>query len=293
MGIIILITVVVFAISMYDFLASRKWQQVTSDLRNDVVFDNRNKSYGAYQIRRNYDRNLILIMFGLLFSVGIIAGAIHFFSDNTLVKKEVIIPIDDPFLIKPDDVVIKMDFDKKEVVKPSGNAGPTIRNIPLIISDDDQQPTEEVPTQEELEGSSSGTSTANPTGAGFGTGTTGEGTGGNAIDNDDSDVIIDIAQFDAEFPGGIAEMNRFLSTKIRYPESALASGKQGKVYLRFVVGKEGAVENVTVVKGIVGCPECDAEALRVVKMMPKWKPAKHNGKVVKSYFNLPIIFQIK
>lgn len=278
---------------MYDFIASRNWQQVTSNLRNDVVFDNRNKSYGAYQIRRDYDRNLILIMLGLLFSVGIISGAVHFLSGNTMLSKEVVIPTTEPGVLPPTEIMIEMKIEPKvkEDPKPSGNSGPTIENLPLVVTDEKDNESKS-PTQDDLEKSKSGSSTTNPTVGGFGTGTEGAGSSGDdspAVD----EIVHDFTQYEAEFPGGTAALNKFLFSKIRYPEISIANGSQGKVFVRFVIGKDGAIENAIVVKGVVGAPELDAEALRVVKLMPKWKPAKHNGKVVKSYFNLPVHFQLE
>ena len=88
-------------------------------------------------------------------------------------------------------------------------------------------------------------------------------------------------------------MMKYLSKNIQYPEIGIQTGAQGKVTLRFVVGKDGSIENVTVARGVPGCPECDKEAIRVVKSMPKWKPAKNDGKVVKSYFNLPVTFKLQ
>jgi protein TonB len=65
----------------------------------------------------------------------------------------------------------------------------------------------------------------------------------------------------------------------------------GKCYLRFVVGLDGAISNVVILKGVVDCPDCDKEAKRLIENMPNWIPAKIDGKQVKSYFQLPIKFE--
>ena len=83
---------------------------------------------------------------------------------------------------------------------------------------------------------------------------------------------------------------RFLAENIVYPDEALELGIQGKCYARFVVTKKGNVSNVEIIKGVEYCPEGDAEVIRVLKMMPKWKPARNNGKKVNSYYNIPISF---
>jgi TonB family protein len=89
-----------------------------------------------------------------------------------------------------------------------------------------------------------------------------------------------------EFPGGSAAMTDFICKNIRYPESAKNSGKQGKVLVSFTVDRKGKVKNTTIAQGV--CPELDAEALRVVKMMPSWKPAKED----EVNLTLPINFKL-
>ena len=96
---------------------------------------------------------------------------------------------------------------------------------------------------------------------------------------------------EAQFPGGQEAMRDFLMTNIQYPAKALKKKNQGTVYLRFVISEHGTVSNVKVQRGIENCPECDAEALRVVKMMPKWTPAELNGKPINVWYNLPIKFK--
>lgn len=92
----------------------------------------------------------------------------------------------------------------------------------------------------------------------------------------------------AQFPGGNDAMFEYIQKNLNYPEKSV----EGKVTLRFMVGKNGEIENVHVLEGIVpGCPECQQEAIRVVESMPKWKPAMNGGKAVRSYFNLPISFK--
>lgn len=96
-----------------------------------------------------------------------------------------------------------------------------------------------------------------------------------------------------EFKGGAMAMMRFLSMNISYPQRAKEEGLSGKCFLRYVVMPNGSISNVEVIKGIKGCPECDAEAMRVVKLMPRWKPGTQDGKPVPVLFNLPINFQLR
>lgn len=93
------------------------------------------------------------------------------------------------------------------------------------------------------------------------------------------------------FPGGEVEMQRYIGANLRYPVSAQEEGVQGRVTVRFVIEKDGAVNQVQVIRGIHR--ECDKEAVRVVRAMPKWIPGKHDGRAVAVYFTLPIVFRLK
>lgn len=94
----------------------------------------------------------------------------------------------------------------------------------------------------------------------------------------------------AEFHGGNSALSNWLCAQMRYPEAAAKAGKQGSVYMMFVIDKDGNVTQPKVVKGVD--PDLDAEALRMVKAMPKWKPAKLGGKPVAVRYALPIRFRI-
>ena len=98
-----------------------------------------------------------------------------------------------------------------------------------------------------------------------------------------------VVQNEAEFPGGQSALMKWLSKNIRYPEAAYRNRIQGVVTVKFVIEKDGSVSGVSVLKGVD--KDLDAEAVRVVKRMPKWKPA-WDGKPVRSYFTLPITFKL-
>ncbi|MDR1743641.1 MAG: energy transducer TonB [Dysgonamonadaceae bacterium] len=93
-----------------------------------------------------------------------------------------------------------------------------------------------------------------------------------------------------EFPGGIAALMLYLSENIRYPVEAQKNGVQGRVFVRFVVGADGAVNHVGIRRSV--SPELDDEAVRVVKTMPKWMPGKQNGENVAVFYILPIDFRL-
>lgn len=93
------------------------------------------------------------------------------------------------------------------------------------------------------------------------------------------------------FKGGIKELYKYLSNNMKYPEQAKAKNIQGRVYVNFVVEKDGKVTNVNILRGIGG--GCDEEAIRVVSSMPNWTPGKQRGENVRVSYNLPIKFALK
>lgn len=106
----------------------------------------------------------------------------------------------------------------------------------------------------------------------------------------DNDSIYQIVEQMPEFPGGIDKLATYISENIKYPEAAKEKGVSGRVFISFVIEKDGAVSNVEVARGIG--KECDDEAVRVVKAMPKWKPGLMKGKPVRVNYMLPVNFKL-
>lgn len=104
------------------------------------------------------------------------------------------------------------------------------------------------------------------------------------------EVVFDVVEEMPEFVGGIEKLYEYLGKNINYPELAKENGIQGKIFIQFVVWKDGTIRNVKVVKSVH--KTLDKEALRVVNEMPKWKPGKQRGKNVNARFTLPIKFKI-
>ena len=109
---------------------------------------------------------------------------------------------------------------------------------------------------------------------------------------EEQEPIYDIVDEPAEFPGGLAALKRYMMENLKYPQTAVEMGLQGKVFLQFYILEDGSITGIKIKKGVVDCPECDAEAVRLVKSMPKWKPGKVNGKAVNSTFSLPVSFKL-
>jgi TonB family protein len=127
----------------------------------------------------------------------------------------------------------------------------------------------------------------------------------NAIDSveqiikDSTEVVIDdiddyffgvIMETLPEYPGGDEARLKFLRDNVVYPKEAREKRIEGTVYVNFIVGKDGSISNVKVARGIGG--GCDEEAVRVVSMMPNWKPGKQRGKEVRVSYNMPVKFTL-
>ena len=108
--------------------------------------------------------------------------------------------------------------------------------------------------------------------------------------SDTQQEVFQVVEKMPEFEGGVENMMKFLQQNIKYPEEAKKSGTQGRVIVQFVVEKDGSVTDAKVVRSV--SPELDAEALRVVKSMPKWIPGEQRGEKVRVQFTLPVMFKM-
>lgn len=111
----------------------------------------------------------------------------------------------------------------------------------------------------------------------------------------DTNKIYDVVEQDAEFPGGTDSLRRYIIDNIRMDSIIGFTDNEmyNKVFVRFVVNREGIVEHATIDRASDYCPPCNKEALRLVRSMPKWSPGLVNGQPVAMYFRLPIIFSIQ
>ena len=110
------------------------------------------------------------------------------------------------------------------------------------------------------------------------------------IDNDDEQIYEKPDKI-AQFPGGMDALYKYLAQNIKYPTIARENGITGRVYVTVVVERDGSIANPRVLRDIGG--GCGAEAIRVVKSMPKWNPGKQSGKAVRVQFNLPVNFNLQ
>lgn len=112
----------------------------------------------------------------------------------------------------------------------------------------------------------------------------------SALTIPDKDGVFLAAEIMPQFPGGESAMMKFISTNLRYPGEGVSKGIEGVCVIRFVISKTGSVTNPTAIRSL--SPECDAEAIRMLKLMPSWTPGKTKGNPVEVYYTLPIIYKL-
>jgi periplasmic protein TonB len=108
--------------------------------------------------------------------------------------------------------------------------------------------------------------------------------------DEDTEIFV-IVEDMPEFPGGEVALRRWIANNIKYPVIAAENGIQGRVYVQFVVDRDGSISNAKIARGID--PSLDQEALRVVNSLPKWKPGMQRGKPVRVSYTVPINFQLQ
>jgi periplasmic protein TonB len=107
---------------------------------------------------------------------------------------------------------------------------------------------------------------------------------------EDTEIFVTVEE-DPSFPGGEQAMMEYLKKKVKYPAISVEMRDQGRVYVKFVVDTDGSISQAHVAKGVT--PDLDAEALRVVRSMPKWNPGKQRGRAVKVWYTIPIYFRLQ
>ena len=106
----------------------------------------------------------------------------------------------------------------------------------------------------------------------------------------DDEAIFFVVEVQPEFPGGMDSMYAFIQKNLIYPEKAKAEGIEGRVFVQFVIEKDGSISNILIKRAIGG--GCEEAAVEMIKNMPKWKPGKQRGKPVRFQFVLPIKFEL-
>jgi protein TonB len=275
-------------------MENANWQKRSID---DIVFEGRNKSYGAFLLRRLYERNMAramlsgILFFLLMVSTPQIVRLIKGFlpeKKNELVMKEVTLA--EPPPIDP----------KKPPPPPPPKVEPPpikdqIKFVPPTVKKDEEVKDEEPPppTIEEIKDKEIATETKKGEEGGVDASLLApEAPAGPAVIEEakEEEPFTYVEQMPS-FPDGQEAMYKFIYDRIKYPAIARENGISGQVIVQFVVSKDGTIKNAKVVRGIGG--GCNEEALRVVNEMPQWKPGKHNGRAVPVTFTLPIKFVLQ
>ena len=258
-------------------------EKIETDL-DEVIFEKRNKEYGAYFLRKTYDKNVskaLTITVTLMLLVVAIPLIANYLNDKPYFGK---ITDNGPGPI----VLTPPDEEKKELPPP-----PPIKDLPIkqklieFVVVDDTNATGDIPTQGDLNDQ-----------------------GKNEPINDGDVIKVDPNQKDKEvieddpgkviefsgatekpaFTGGEDLLFQFIIDHIKYPDIARENKIQGTVYISFIVEPDGSITNINVMKGIGA--GCDEEAERVIKLMPKWNAGKQNNKSVRVRVVIPMRFKI-
>jgi len=284
------IMLIIVAFSLYDYFSSRSWQMVTSKERNETVFENRNKEYGAYKNRNDYDKRLILIFLGVTVGIGGLWGASNLFKPLEQHK--------DPTIITENwtDAILNTE-DEPEIPEPKmieEPAAPSMQEIiafrePVVIDNPILDPKINLidPNKEVGLKDQKGDPNVDPFDPTKITNI--KGSGGDGIDKkkDDDNKIHEILDEPALYPGGMDALRQYIADNIDINSIDGSS----KVYLKFVVDTDGSISSVIVTKSSEDCKSCEKAAIKVVKSMPRWTPGKVNGEPVRSYYRLPIKIQ--
>ncbi|MDQ2655992.1 MAG: energy transducer TonB [Bacteroidota bacterium] len=261
-----------------EVTASESEQEVSW---NDIIFENRNREYGAYAVRRGYNRNLVT---GVAITVVVVALTVFYpilmktiGGDDTspkaaprkLVYSELSPPppIDRPKPAPPNIVLPKL----QKVIKFVP---------PKVVR---EQVSESTPTLSDIRQNEIGAvEVEGPAEVVFGEPVS-EGVSG-------TDEIFTVVDQQPEYAGGYDAMVAFIKKNMVYPPNARRMQIEGTVHVSFVVSKTGEISDVKVLRGISG--ECDQEAVRVVQIMPRWNPGKQNGHPVNVRFIMPLKFRL-
>ena len=271
----------------------------------DIIFDGRNKEYGAYEMRKGYNKRLKLALIAMAsFCILLIGG---FFLSNVIAansnKKEVIakdVQLED----------LQQEEKKNEPPPPPPPKPPEPPKVemakftpPKIVKDEEVKEDEKPPEVEKLEDTKIGTANVEGTkDEGIVAPPVQEGGVVEAPKTDDEDKVFQKVEIDAEFPGGNSGWTKYVTREIeRNMDELQDDGKSGTVVVLFIVDKEGAVSDVRALPcseaGVANClgpgTKLAEVAVSAIKRGPKWKPAIQNGRNVKAYRRQPITFRLE
>lgn len=265
----------------------------------ELVFEGRNKEYGAYVLRKETGkRNLksMLLVFAVIIAI-MAAVAAKVAIENAFPKK-VAMETDvelSKLAQKKEAKVEKKAPVKVEEQKVVEKVKSSVKFTPPVIKKDDEvKPEEELKSQEDLNKTNTAIGSFDVKGN--------DEAGGEVLKakeviaqpeppKEEETKVFDVVEVMPSFPGGQGALFEWLSKNIKYPVVAEENGVQGRVIVTFVVERNGSITDVQVVKSVD--PSLDKEAVRVVKAMPHWIPGKQNGSAVRVKFTVPVTFRLQ
>jgi periplasmic protein TonB len=253
---------------------SQRWE--------DVVFERRNREYGAYVLRQVYSKHVAI---AVILTAAILALFIWGPAAYEMLKGSEEVVKAPPRKLVYTELSAPPPIDKPKPPPPQIQL-PKLQKVikfvpPKVVK---EQVVDEVPTIEEIKQNEvAAVEVEGPTEVVF------EEPAEEVVVEDDNQIFTVVEQ-QPEFEGGYEAMNNFIRKNLRYPASARRMGVDGTVYVQFVVGKDGSITEVKTIRGISA--DCDREAERVIKSMPPWRAGRQNGKPVFVRFVLPIKFKL-
>ena len=265
----------------------------------ELVFDGRNKEYGAYVLRKETGmRNIksMLLVFAVI--IAIMAGVAAKVAIENAFPKKVAIETDVELTKLAEKKEVKVEKKapvKVEEQKVVEKVKSSVKFTPPVIKKDDEvKPEEELKSQEDLNKTNTAIGSFDVKGN--------DETGGEVLKakeviaqpeppKEEETKVFDVVEVMPTFPGGQQALFEWLSKNIKYPVVAEENGVQGRVIVTFVVERNGSITDVQVAKSVD--PSLDQEAVRVVKAMPHWIPGKQNGSAVRVKFTVPVTFRLQ
>lgn len=263
----------------------------------DLVFEGKNKEYGAYVLRKETGkRNLksMIIVFATIALILVIALAKVAYENSR--PKNVAMTADvelSKLAEKKEAKVERKEPVKVEVEKVIEKVKSSVKfTAPEIKKDEDVKPEEELKSQDDLAKTTTAIGSFDVKGNDDAAGEVLKAKEVIAEEKPkEEEKVFDVVEQMPSFPGGPQALFEYLSKNIRYPAVAEENGVQGRVIVTFVVERDGSITDVKVIKSVD--PSLDKEASRVVKSMPHWIPGKQNGAAVRVKYTVPVTFQLQ
>ena len=264
----------------------------------DIVFQGRNKVYGAYQLRRGTSkRNIVSMIFVAAVAAVAYLGLAAYNSYQEAQKAKFEAEMEASLLEAKKEAKVekKTETPKVEQVQKVEKVKSSIAFTPPVIKKDSEvKPEEEMKTQDELKETKTAIGAFDVKGNDEAGGTVLKAVEEIAAPEppkheEEQNKIFEVVEQQPQFPGG--SVNGWLADHIKYPVVAAENGISGRVVVQLVVERDGSVSQVKVVRGVD--PSLDKEAQRVISSMPKWIPGKQNGQAVRSRFTVPVTFRLQ